>query len=74
MILSLSSPEQSDAYLSYFAHFVCCEGLDSNSFCFLLKMFFSLPQLFVFLQLFVLSVAVFVTRDRFAHTKKPTCA
>ena len=51
-------------YLSYFADFVCCEDLDSNNFCFILKMYFSLPQLFVFL-FDVLSVAVFVIRERF---------
>ena len=36
-----------------------------------LKMYFSLPQLFVFL-FDILSVAAFVIRDRFV--KKPTCA
>ena len=41
------------------------------SFCFVLKMCFSLPQLFVF-WFDVLSVAVFVIGDRFV--KKPTCA
>ena len=57
---------KSDLYLSYFAEFVCCEVLDSNSFVlfFVLKMYFSLPQLFVFL-FDVLSVAVFFIRDRF---------
>ena len=44
---------------------------NSFMFCFVLKMYFSLPQLFVFL-FDVLSVAVFVIRDRFV--KKPTCA
>ena len=58
----------------YFAEFVCCEVLDSNTCSFFLKMSFSLPQLFVFLfdVLSVVSVAVFVIRDRFV--KKPTCA
>ena len=40
-------------------------------FCFVLKMSFSLSQLFIFL-FDVLSVAVFVIRDRFV--KKPTSA
>ena len=63
--LSLSlSPENSGLYLFYFADFVCCEDLDSNNFCFVLKMRSSLPQLFVFL-FDVWSVAVFVIRDRF---------
>ena len=39
-------------------------------FCFVLKMHFSLPHLSVLFDL--LSVAVFVIRDRFV--KKPTCA
>ena len=64
----------SELHLSYFAEFVCCEVLDSNTFFFffflLLKMYFSLPQLFVFL-FEVLSVAVFVIRDRFV--KRSTC-
>ena len=71
--LSLSA-EKSDLYLSYFAEFVRFEVLDSTSFfvfCFVLKMYFSLPQLFVFL-FDVLSVAVFVIRD--TCVKKPTCA
>ena len=54
------SPENSDLNLSYFAEFVCCEVLVCS---FLLKMYFSLPQLFVFL-FDVLRVAVFVIRDR----------
>ena len=42
----------------------------SNSlFCFVLKMYFSLQQLFVFL-FDVLSVAVFAIRDRFVKRKK----
>ena len=70
VILSLSlSPEYLDVYLPYFADFVCCKDLDSNSFCFVLKMYSSLPQLFVFL-FDVWSVAVFVIRDRFV--KKTT--
>ena len=70
-MLSLSlSPENSDLYLLHFADLVCCEDLDSNSFCFVLKMYFSLPQLFVLFD--VLSVTVFVIRDRFV--KKLTCA
>ena len=60
--LSLS-PENSDLYLLYFADLMCCKDLDSNSFCFVLKMYFSLPQLFVLFD--VLSVTVFVIRDRF---------
>ena len=40
-------------------------------FGFVLKMYFRFPQLFVFL-LDILSIAVFVTRNRFV--KKPTCA
>ena len=70
-------------YLPYFADFVCCKDLDSNSSCFVLKMYSSLPQLFVFL-FDVLSVAVIVIRDRFKKKKKkkktekrkekPTCA
>ena len=69
LLLSLSPPPLS---LSYFAEFVCCEILDSNSFFsfFFLKMNFSLPQLFVFL-FDVLSIAVFAIRDR--SVKKPTC-
>ena len=57
--------------------FVCCEDIDSNSVVvvvvvlFVLKVYFSLPQFFVFL-FDVLSVAVFVIRDR--SVKKPTCA
>ena len=35
-------------------------------FCFILKMYFSLPQLFVFLS-DVFSVAVFVIRDKFVN-------
>ena len=55
--LSLSL-ENSDLHLSYFAEFVCCEVLDSNTCCFSLsRCIFSLPQLFVFL-FDVLSVAV----------------
>ena len=50
----------------------CCEDLDSNSFCFVLEMYFSLPQLFVFL-FDVLSAAMFVIRDRFVKKKKPAC-
>ena len=48
-------------------------------FCFVLKIYFSLPQLFVML-LDILSVAVFVLRNRFVKRKvkkkkkKPTCA
>ena len=38
-------------------------------FCFVLQMYFSLPQLFVFF-FDVLSVAVFVVRDRFVKKKK----
>ena len=38
-------------------------------FCFVLKMYFSLPQLFVFL-FDVLSVAVFVIRDRFVKKEE----
>ena len=70
--------ENSDLYLSYFVDFICCEDLYRNSFfvlllrcilfCFALKMYFSLPQLFVFFD--VLSVAVFVIRDRFVKKKK----
>ena len=44
-------------------------------FCFVLKMYFSLPQLFVFL-FDLLSIAVFVIRDRFVkktHTKTDLC-
>ena len=71
MILFLSlSPENSDLYLPYFADLICCEDFDSNSFCFVLKMHFSLLQLFVWFD--VLSVTVFVIRDRFV--KKLTCA
>ena len=64
-------PENSDLHLSYFTEYVCCKVLGSNSCSFFLKMCFSLPQLFVFL-FDVLTVAVFVIRDRFL--KKPTCA
>ena len=57
------------AYLSSFTFVFhqCCEDLDSNSFlfCLILKMFFSLPQLFVLFD--VLGVAVFVIRDRFVN-------
>ena len=71
MILFLSlSPENSDLYLPYFADLICCEDFDSNSFCFVLKMYFSLLQLFVWFDM--LSVTVFVIRDRFV--KKLTCA
>ena len=71
LCLSLS-PENSDLHLSYFAEFVCCEGLDNSTvFLFLLKIYFSLTQLFVFL-FDVLSVAVFVIRGRFV--KKPNRA
>ena len=57
------SPENSGLpRRSYFAEFVCCEDLDSNS-CFVLERYFRLPQLFVFL-FDVLSVAVFAIRDR----------
>jgi len=56
-------------YLPYFADIVCCEDLDSNSFCFVLKMYSTLPQLFVFL-FDVLSVAVFVIRDRSVRKNK----
>ena len=45
--------------VSYFAEFVCCEVLASNSLFVFLKMYFSLPQLFVFL-FDILSAAVFV--------------
>ena len=58
--------------LSYFVDFVRCEDLDSNRFCFVLKMYFSLPQLFVFL-FDILNVAVFVSRGRLNFVKKPTC-
>ena len=46
-----------------------CEVLARNSF--VLKMFFSLPQLFVFL-FDVLSVAVFVIMERFVKNKAKT--
>ena len=45
-------------YFLFFADFVCCKDLDSNSSCFVLKMYSSLQHLFVFL-FDVLSVAVF---------------
>ena len=65
--LSLSlSLENSDLHPSYFAAFVYSEALDSNC-CFVLKMYFSLPQLFVFL-VDVLSVAVFVMGQRSFNT------
>ena len=55
---------------SFFADFVCWEDLDSNSnFLCVLKMYFSLPQLFVFL-FDVLSVAEFVIRDRFVKKRR----
>ena len=62
------------------AEFVCCEVLDSNSFCFAFKSYFILPQLLH--TYFILSVAVFDMRDRFVlkkrkkrkKEKKPTCA
>ena len=60
--LSLSL-ENWNLHPSYFAAFVYCEVLDSNC-CFVLKIYFSLPQLFVFL-FDVLSVAVFVMREHF---------
>ena len=69
--LSLS-PENSDLYLFYFAEFVCCEVLDSNTCLIFLKMYFSSPQLFVFL-FDVLSVAVFVIRDRYICKKADLC-
>ena len=56
-------------YLSYSADFVSCEDLNDDSFCFVLKMYFSLPQLFVFL-FDVLSVSVFVIRDRFVKKEE----
>ena len=58
------SPENPNLYLSHFADFLCCEYLDSNSCLFVLKMYLSLPQLFVFL-FDVLSVAVFAIKDTF---------
>ena len=66
--LSLSLSISVCLCLSYFADFVCCKVLDGNNFCFrfVLKMYFSLQQLFVFL-FDVLSVAVFVIRDRFVN-------
>ena len=47
------------------------QNLSLSLSCFVLKMYFSLPQLFVLFD--VLSVAVFVIKDRFV-TEKPTCA
>ena len=66
--LSLSlSPKNSDLHLAYYAEFVCCEVLESNSF--VLKTYFILPQLFEFL-FEVLSVTAFVIRERFVKKKK----
>jgi len=73
--LSVSlSPSLSPLHMSYFAEFVCCKVLDSKSFL----LFFCLRRILVcsdylYSLLFdVLSVAVFVIRDRFV--KKQTCA